>query len=505
MRKSIWLFALLAAVGAVPGAKAQQPPVQTVGVELRGDTMIYRTVNVPHRRHGALRGRAWAGYSHTPWSPEQRLFALSKLWMEVRRNFAYMDRFGVERWDSLYRSMIVPVQQARNDVEFYRQLEGLCARLQNEQTFIRHSRDFPQSAVRFEDGWLLRLMDVGGHVVVSEVSRDKAQLMPPGSEILAVDGRPVEAWLGEVMTRVSASTDRVRRRLAVEQMLLDMVGSPHEVTFRRPDGSQACVRLVNARPEAGERIACTALPGHGWDELHEDFRVTWYPGDVACLKIGSFRPGRVFRAFHDAFPGVKNRARALIIDLRWNERGSSRMAAEFLSHLTRDTLLCGAVWRTRIYDAALASWGSDATPADTVGNARVKLAYEYYNDAAFSEPERSAYRFPRSREVLEVPTVILVNDATGSAAECFLALAASQPHMSTVGTPTSGCAGTVALYELLPGLQCGICTQEVRFSDGKEFVGLGIAPDVTVEDTLDDIRAGRDAALEKALELLGVE
>ena len=228
-------------------------------------------------------------------------------------------------------------------------------------------------------------------------------------------------------------------------------------------------------------------------------------GDVACLKIGSFRPGRVFRAFHDAFPGVKNRARALIIDLRWNERGSSRMAAEFLSHLTRDTLLRGAVWRTRIYDAALASWGSDATPADTVGNARVKLAYEYYNDAAFSEPERSAYRFPRSREVLEVPTVILVNDATGSAAECFLALAASQPHMSTVGTPTSGCAGTVALYELLPGLQCGICTQEVRFSDGKEFVGLGIAPDVTVEDTLDDIRAGRDAALEKALELLGVE
>ena len=127
MRKSIWLFALLAAVGAVPGAKAQQPPVQTVGVELRGDTMVYRTVNVPHRRHGALRGRAWAGYSHTPWSPEQRLFALSKLWMEVRRNFAYMDRFGVERWDSLYRSMIVPVQQARNDVEFYRQLEGLSA------------------------------------------------------------------------------------------------------------------------------------------------------------------------------------------------------------------------------------------------------------------------------------------------------------------------------------------------------------------------------------------
>lgn len=503
MRKGSWLFALLAAVGAMPGAEAQQPTMQTVGIELRGDTMVYRAVSLPERRHA--RGRAWADYSHKPWTADQKLFALSKFWMEVRRNFAYIDRFGVERWDSLYRSLIGPVQQTRNDVEFYRMLEGFCARLQNEQTFIRHSRNFPQTAVHFADGWTLRLTDVAGHVVVSEVSSDKAEVMPPGSEILAVDGRPVEERLGKVMPRVSASTDRVRRRLAVEEVLLDLVGTVHEVTFRRPDGSEACVKLVNGRHQPGEEPACVALPGRGWDELHEDFRLTWYPGDVACLKIGSFRPGRVFRAFHDAFPEVKARARKLIVDLRWNERGSSYMAAEFLSHLTRDTVLYGAWIRTRIYDAALASWGAAATPADTVGNARVRVAYEHYNDAAFSDLERSEYRFPRSREVLEVPTVILVNDATGSAAECFLAIAASQPHMSTVGTSTSGCAGTVVMYELLPGLQCGICTREVRFSDGKEFVGRGIAPDVVVEDTLEGLLAGRDAALEKALELLGAE
>ena len=476
--------------------------MQTVGIELRGDTMVYRSVTIPGRR---TRGRAWADYAHVPWTPDQKVFALSKFWMEVRRNFAYMDRFGVERWDSLYRASIGPAQQTRDDVEFYRLMQRFCARLGNEQTFIRHSRDFPQTAVEFEDDWLLRLMDVGGRVTVSEVSRSKAGIVPPGSELLAVDGEPVEARLVGVMARVAASTDRVRRRLAVEELLLDLVGTAHEVEFLRPDGSRVQVRLVNRRREPGIDSATVALPGHSWAELHEDFRLTWYPGDVACLKIGSFRPGRVFRAFHDAFPEVKARARRLVIDLRWNERGSSHMAAEFLSHLTRDTVLRGAIWRTRIYDAALASWGAAATPADTVANGRVKVAYEHYNDAAFSEPERSEYRFPRGREILEVPTVILVNDATGAAAEAFLAIAASQPHMSTVGTPTSGCAGTVAMYELLPGLRCGICTREVRFPDGREFVGRGIAPDVVVEDTLDDLLAGRDAALEKALERLGVE
>lgn len=502
MRKFFTCCAAIALFGAMPQVRAQQPAMQTVGVELRGDTMVYRSITLPGRHP---RGRAWAEYTHTPWTPEQKLFALSKLWMEVRRNFAYMDRFGVARWDSLYRAAILPAQQTRDDIEFYRLLQRLCARLDNEQTFIRHSRNFPQTAVEFEEGWTLRLTDVGGRVTVSEVSRGKAALVPPGSEVLSVDGQPVEARLAEVMERVAASTGRVRRRLAVEELLLDLIGTPHEVLFRRPDGTQTTVRLVNGRHDPADEPETVALPGYGWRELHEDFRLTWYPGEVACLKIGSFRPGRVFRAFHDAFPEVKARARKLVIDLRWNEHGSSHMAAEFLSHLTRDTVLRGAIWRTRIYDAALASWGSDATPADTVGNARVKVAYEHYNDAAFSDPERSEYRFPRGREILEVPTVILINDATGSAAECFLAIAASQPHMSTVGTTTSGCAGTVARYELLPGLWCGICTREVRFSDGKEFVGRGIAPDVTVEASIDDLLAGRDAALERALELLEAE
>lgn len=506
MRFANWWFALLAAVGAMPGGWAQEPAIQTVGIELRGDTMVYHTVNVPVRRGFGLRGRAWADYSHTPWTAEQKLFALSKCWMEIRRNYVYLDRFGAQRWDSLYRALIIPVQQTRNDVEFYRLLEGLCASLHNEQTYISHSRNFPQTSVHFEEGWMLRLMDVGGHVVVSEVSSDKAAILPPGSEILSVDGRPVEAKLGEAMSRVSASTDRVRRRLAVEKLLLDLIGTPHEVLFRRPDGTEGSVRLVNGRHEAGQEPRCAALPGRSWDELHEDFRLTWYPGDVACLKIGSFRPGRLFKAFHDAFPEVKARARKLIVDLRYNDRGSNYMAAELLSHLTADTVLYGPVSRTRIYDAGLSSWGAGALPEDTVRNSRVRIAYQHYHDEAFSEPERSEYRFPQNRdETLVVPTVILVNDATGGAAESFLTIAASQPHMSTVGTSTSGCAGTVALYELLPGLRCGICTREVRFSDGQEFVGRGIAPDVVVEDTMPDLLEGRDAALEKALDLLGTK
>lgn len=501
MRK-IRFLALLAALAPAFESVAQPPArMHTLGIEIKGDTMIYRNVDVPYRP-GALRGRAWADYAHAPWTPEQKIFALSKCWMEVRRNFAYMDRFGAERWDSLYLSLIGPAQRTRDDAAFYRLMQRFCAQLGNGQTFVRQDRGIPQSAVCFADGWILRLMDVGGRVTVSEVSRDKAGLVPPGSELLEIDGQRVEARLGKVIARVAASTDRVRRRIAVDELLLDLNGSSHEVRFLRPDGSETVVRLVNRCADTLPQPACVSLPGRSWKELHEDFRLTWYPGDVACLKIGSFRPGKLFKAFHDAFPEVRARARKLIVDLRFNGRGSSFMAAELLSHLTRDTVLCSGFWRTRVYNASLSSWGAAATTADTVGNARARVAYQHYNDEAFSAPERSEYRFPPSREVLVVPTVILVNDATASAAEVFLAIAASQPHMKVVGSTTAGCAGGMAYYELIPGLVCGICTREVFLPDGREFVGRGITPDVVVEDTLEDLMSGRDAALDEALELL---
>lgn len=55
---------------------------------------------------------------------------------------------------------------------------------------------------------------------------------------------------------------------------------------------------------------------------------------------------------------------------------------------------------------------------------------------------------------------------------------------------------------MLPGLLCDVCTEEVRLPDGREFVGCGITPDVVVENTMQDVLSGRDALLEKALEIL---
>ena len=497
MRIGCWGIALLAAVGAMSGGWAQEPAMQTVGVELKGDTMVYRVVPVPIRRGPGGRGRAW--------TVEQKLFALSKCWMEVHRNYAYLDRFGVGRWDSLYRALITPAMQTRDDLEFYRLLAGFYASLGNSRTYVRTFRNFPLTSIGYEEGWVLRLMDVGGHVVVSEVCEEKAAILPPGSEILSVNGKPVGERIAGLMPCIPASTERTRRRWAVRILLYGPVGTSHEVEFRRPDGSEGSVRLVNPRygAEPDVDMPCAALPGYSGTELNENFRLMWYPGDVAYLKIGSFEYGEA-QAFRNAFPEIRARARKLILDLRDNRQGINYTAAETFSRLTRDTVLYGPVSRSRIHDAALAAEGDRLfDPEELAGSARARIAHQHYRGRAFSEPEREEYRFPEERDGrLVVPTVILVNDVTANAAETFVAWASSQSHISTVGVATSGSAGKKVTYEVLPGLLCDVCTEEVRLPDGREFVGCGIAPDVVVENTMQDVLSGRDALLEKALEIL---
>ena len=169
--KGIACLGLLAALCSVRGAAAQEPARHAVGLELRGDTMIYRSVALPCR-HGAG-NHVWSGYAYEPWTPAQKVFALSKFWSEARRNYVRMDRVGTERWDSLYLSLIEPARQTRNDDEFYRLMQYFCAFLEDEHTFVTVDRNYPQSAESFGDGWVLSFVTIDGRVIVNEVARAK--------------------------------------------------------------------------------------------------------------------------------------------------------------------------------------------------------------------------------------------------------------------------------------------------------------------------------------------
>jgi len=54
-------------------------------------------------------------------------------------------------------------------------------------------------------------------------------------------------------------------------------------------------------------------------------------------------------------------------------------------------------------------------------------------------------------------------------------------------------------FPLPGGGTARICVKRDTYPDGREFVGIGIAPNVAASGTAEDLVSGRDAVLERAI------
>lgn len=71
-----------------------------------------------------------------------------------------------------------------------------------------------------------------------------------------------------------------------------------------------------------------------------------------------------------------------------------------------------------------------------------------------------------------------------------------------IGEPTGGSTGQPLMFKLPGGGSGYVCSKRDTYPDGKEFVGVGIQPQVLVHPTVRDVRAGKDTVLEAALNYL---
>ena len=98
---------------------------------------------------------------------------------------------------------------------------------------------------------------------------------------------------------------------------------------------------------------------------------------------------------------------------------------------------------------------------------------------------------------------VLTNRFSGSGAEHFAQMFKFLPYSTQIGDSTFGAFGDVAKIEQLPNgwsyrYPCRLTTTP----DGKCPEGIGIIPDILVENTKADIDAGRDNVMERAINIL---
>jgi C-terminal processing protease CtpA/Prc len=99
------------------------------------------------------------------------------------------------------------------------------------------------------------------------------------------------------------------------------------------------------------------------------------------------------------------------------------------------------------------------------------------------------------------PIAVLTSRYVMGANESFVMMLQQAASCTVVGQPTWGSSGSPKLFELGNGTAALVPTVQDQRPDGTGIEGEGIAPDVLVECSADDLLDG-DPILAKALELL---
>jgi carboxyl-terminal processing protease len=169
-------------------------------------------------------------------------------------------------------------------------------------------------------------------------------------------------------------------------------------------------------------------------------------------------------------------ARALIIDLRENGGGESEAMTDIASVFLPAKTMLGHF---------------------TDRSGRVQL--EPQTRAAMLSSADSLINFRGS-------LVILSSTRTASAAEVFIAALKETGRARIIGENTCGCVLGLRRRHTLPdGGLLDISEMDFRTATGLRLEGIGIAPDELVTPTRRDLRANRDRALERAIEILKSE
>jgi len=104
--------------------------------------------------------------------------------------------------------------------------------------------------------------------------------------------------------------------------------------------------------------------------------------------------------------------------------------------------------------------------------------------------------------IRDVPLVVLVNGVSASASEIVAGAIQDSGRGLLVGEQTFGKGSVQTPHTLSDGSLLRVTTARWFTPNDRAIHGEGLTPDVVVEFTIEDAEAGRDAQLERALELL---
>lgn len=396
-------------------------------------------------------------------SDADKLAGLSELWSQAKYGFGNFWHVPNLNWDQTYRDYIPKVLATHSTEEYYQVLTRFYALLQDGHTGVFSPKEIMAKIARFP--LRTRLIDNHLFVISSRDSDADLQGVRPGDEIVSINGEPALRWAEQnIAPYVSASSAQDRSvRIYDYELLYAPIGSQLTLVIQTPLGTQGKHVFTVTKVSA----------------YHQpDFELMMLPGNIAYVALNSFDEDSVVKEWEGHWPEIA-KAQGLILDLRENGGGTSRFGYKILSTLIEKPTSTGQQdWLTR-WIASYSAWNEAENP--------VLLPPELI----IPDPQRH----------FAGPVVWLISPRTFSAAEDTTIAFATSHRGKIIGETTGGSSGESFFFKLPGGGIARICPLHKRFSDGREFTGVGVQPDISVHNTRKDIVAGHDSVLVAAIRL----
>jgi len=135
------------------------------------------------------------------------------------------------------------------------------------------------------------------------------------------------------------------------------------------------------------------------------------------------------------------------------------------------------------------------------------MAYPQNENPFFNKSDFSNYfgwKIKR-KEDLNAKIALLICEGSGSFQESITQYLKGNNYVTLIGRTTGGVNGNINRVNLLNGMGYSFTGLKVRNPDGSLFHAIGVQPDITVEDNIEDIRNGKDTFIEKAIVFLNAK
>ena len=139
--------------------------------------------------------------------------------------------------------------------------------------------------------------------------------------------------------------------------------------------------------------------------------------------------------------------------------------------------------------------------------ASIHIASEFVNTGVivyeeFGTGQRQPFNSDHRGQLTQVPVVVLIDEGSASASEILAGALRDLKRAQLVGKKSFGKGTVQDAVEFTDGSSVHVTIARWLTPNGDRLDGIGLTPDVVVERTEEDVAAGKDVQLEKAIEIV---